>query len=185
MNIAEDFTEFLSSLSKAIKKIESHYFRLPVAGKETPIYRERVYCYELYHQLRQLLGDNYLYKLDGEIDKAGNPYIENIIGPIKPDFVLHVPGSMDMNLAVIEVKSVNAEPSEYSKDLMSLNMLLDKAGYHYALMLVYGNKKELSHSILSRTSDWLKSSGGNKYFIWHRTIGDEPEVYNLENPIAD
>lgn len=37
-------------LIRATKAIEGGYFHLALAGG-TPVYRERVYCYELYHQL--------------------------------------------------------------------------------------------------------------------------------------
>ena len=48
---------FLKLLIEATARVPLHYFQLPVAEREDPIYRERVYCYELYHQLRTLLED--------------------------------------------------------------------------------------------------------------------------------
>ena len=39
-------------LKDATSGIEGNYFQLPIDGSEDPIYRERVYCYELYHQLK-------------------------------------------------------------------------------------------------------------------------------------
>ena len=38
-------------LEEATASIASAYFRLPIDGGG-PVYRERVYCYELYHQMR-------------------------------------------------------------------------------------------------------------------------------------
>jgi hypothetical protein len=91
---------------KAIQNIDAHYFQLTVARNDELIYRERVYCYELYHQLRLLLGDDFPYKLDGELDKRGHAIISD---GKKPDFVIHVPGEMGQNLVVIEVKTVNVK----------------------------------------------------------------------------
>jgi hypothetical protein len=83
--IEQDFKYFLECLIKATRKMDSHYFQLPVAQGDEPIYRERVYCYELYHQLRCILENNFPYKLHGEVDKGGHPVIR---GFKKPDFAL-------------------------------------------------------------------------------------------------
>ena len=40
-------------ISVAVSRIAHGYFQLPVADADA-LYRERVYCYELYHQLRCL-----------------------------------------------------------------------------------------------------------------------------------
>ena len=50
-----DFDCFMKCLREAGKRMDAHYFQLPVAGSEEPVFRERVYCYELYHQLRNVL----------------------------------------------------------------------------------------------------------------------------------
>lgn len=47
---------FVKILRKATANIPPEYFQLPIAGREDPIYRERVYCYELYHQMRYALA---------------------------------------------------------------------------------------------------------------------------------
>ena len=62
---------FIEHLCDATARIPWQYFQLPVFGKEEPIYRQRVYCYELYHQLRMLLDEDAAiagYVLSGEID---------------------------------------------------------------------------------------------------------------------
>ena len=91
------------------------YFRLPVAGQEGPAYRERVYCYELYHRWRCLWRTNG-YALCGEIDKQGHPIVRR--SP-KPDFLVHAPGQM-ANLLVVEVKPRNASFPKMVKDLRTL-----------------------------------------------------------------
>jgi len=48
----QDFQYFVKCLMKAIEKPDTHSFQLPFAESDEPIYRERVYCYEIYHQLR-------------------------------------------------------------------------------------------------------------------------------------
>jgi hypothetical protein len=129
---------FLKLLVDATELIPKVYFQLPVAEKEEPIYRERVYCYELYHQLRTLLEPEpgfSGYSLGGEINKQGHP----IIRQCAPDFVLHAPGGMDDNL-VVEVKPVNASLKGIQKDLKTLKYFLSEpVGYKLGVQLVYGD----------------------------------------------
>lgn len=83
-----------------------------MANLEGHRFRERVYCYELYHQLRLALPANFLYTLQGEVDKMGHPIIT---GGVKPDFILHKSGTMNDNFLVIEVKPLNNTRSRQIK----------------------------------------------------------------------
>lgn len=85
-------TEWLLSASSQIGR---EYFQLPVAGAEEPEYRERVYCYELYHRWRCHWFDSFPFSLSGEVDKTGHPLIR---GAPKPDFLVHIPGQMTISL---------------------------------------------------------------------------------------
>ena len=132
---------FLKLLVDATQKIQSRYFQLPIAGQDEAIYRERVYCYELYHQLRNLLeADKQLagYTLNGEIDKRAHPIIN--LSCI-PDFLIHIPGKMD-NLIIIEVKQVNANPEEIKKDYKKLSDFVSKIDYKLGVQLVFGNDEQ-------------------------------------------
>lgn len=83
----EDFDSFVQKLSVAASEIDNLYFQLPVAEADA-VYRERVYCYELYHQLRSVWED-LPYALSGEVDKVGHPLFRN--GPYersKPAFLV-------------------------------------------------------------------------------------------------
>jgi hypothetical protein len=135
----KDFNHFLDFLIHATSRIEPHYFQLPVAGLEDPIYRERVYCYELYHQLRCILTDRFPYVLNGEVDKEGHPKLREEIGPRKPDFIVHIPRSMELNLAVIEVKPITSTADKFHEALLSLRGFLQHADYFGAIALVYGH----------------------------------------------
>lgn len=138
----EEFGIFLDSLRRTTRAVEPHYFQMPVAGLEEPIYRERVYCYELYHQLRNSLPRGFPFVLAGEVDKEGHPTIHKAIGPYKPDFIVHEPGGMGSNLVVVEVKPSVTTGSEFREDLRHLRSFLEAAGYFAALSLVYGGMKE-------------------------------------------
>lgn len=111
----------------------------PVAGKINPIYRERVYCYELYHQMRVALGNDYPYSLGGEVDKARHPILQHFaLDKLKPDLLVHQPGDMGGNLVVIEVKSIKAETRFIKKDLIGLTSFVVNGRYFRAIYLVYG-----------------------------------------------
>jgi hypothetical protein len=63
----EQLTEILRQATAAIS---NDYFLLPIRGAD-PVYRERVYCYELYHQMRLRWPQGSPCRLNGEVDKSG------------------------------------------------------------------------------------------------------------------
>jgi hypothetical protein len=118
-NMEGELNIFEEMLAAAAGRIGPEYFQLPIADADA-VYRERVYCYELYHQLRRL-WDGFPFSLGGEVDKGGHPYFQD--GPYahaKPDLLVHVPGTMDGNLACIEVKPAGRPIAEFSADLRKL-----------------------------------------------------------------
>ena len=62
-----DFNFFIDQLKEAMLRVDQKYIEISIYKLPDNRYRERVYCYELYHQLRKLLGDTYQYNLDGEL----------------------------------------------------------------------------------------------------------------------
>ncbi|MEN6592464.1 MAG: hypothetical protein ABFC12_04380 [Methanobacterium sp.] len=117
----EDFNQFIKCLKVASKNMaDASYFQIDNTGSEELIYRERVYCYELYHQLRCVLGEYRPYKLQGEMDKSSHTEFAK---PHKPDFIFHVPRNMQQNLVVVEVKksdAVNNNLDDFKKDINKL-----------------------------------------------------------------
>ncbi|TSA00314.1 MAG: hypothetical protein D4R81_07930 [Nitrospiraceae bacterium] len=126
----------------ASSQISVPYFQLPVAGAEDPQYRERVYCYELYHRWRCHWSDGFPFSLSGEVDKGGHRLIR---GNRKPDFLVHIPGQMT-NLLIVEVKPANADRARMIDDLKKLTYfrrdLKDQddnpANYYAAYFWLYG-----------------------------------------------
>lgn len=132
-----EFAEFEEKVVRACAAIAPEYFQLPVADADS-VYRERVYCYELYHQLR-CTWQGFPFSLGGEVDKAGHPHFRN--GPYarsKPDLLVHQPGNMDHNLACVEVKPCSGSWDEFRDDLMKLTWFCRHADYHRGVFLVYG-----------------------------------------------
>jgi len=179
MNVERDFSCFLASLIEAGAKIDSHYFKQHVTGSKKPIFRERVYCYEFYHQLRCILGDDFPYKLDGELDKQAHPILA---GQKKPDFVVHVPGNMDRNLAVIEVKRARANHTEIRGDIKKLKGFLDTAEYYKAIMLIYGDENSNVKYARSEINSLPKEYAERILLVWHKKPEEKPEVVQISKP---
>lgn len=146
---------------------------MPVADQEDAIYRERVYCYEPYHQLRKLLESDTLlatYALGGEIDKQGHPIIRRYV----PDCVLHVPGDMGSNLVVVEVKPINAELDGIRKDLETLSYFVsDEVRYQHGLQLVYEDDERAFDKF---QREFRKIDRPKLQLFWHRRPGSRPRA---------
>jgi hypothetical protein len=177
----KDFNYFLECLYKATSNIEDHYFNTKVYGSKVQIFRERVYCYELYHQLRKLLDDEFPYKLNGELDKQNHPgFHENIVGK-KPDFLVHIPGEMKNNLVVIEVKSINNPNRDIREDLIKLNLFLENAEYFRAILLIYGKGNA---NIIYRIKEECELNPKSKIiFIWQKEPMKPAKIINLKGCI--
>lgn len=128
----EQLTQILQDATAAIG---AEYFLLPIHGAG-PVYRERVYCYELYHQMRLRWPPDCVYRLNGEVDKMGHPYFQDG-GEPKPDLLVHEPGHGN-NYAIIEVKSCHAAADGIRKDLHTLSRFRNEMGYRRAVYLIYG-----------------------------------------------
>ncbi|TAX42239.1 methionyl-tRNA formyltransferase-like protein [Rhizobium leguminosarum] len=130
----DELDDIIRSATAAIGPL---YFQLPVAGRDPALY-ERVYCYELYHQMRSRWPETNLF-LSGEIPKRGHEVIMARIGRAAvPDFLIHEPGNMDNNYAIIEVKSSQANAFGIRKDLATLDQFRAQVGYQRAVYLFYG-----------------------------------------------
>jgi hypothetical protein len=163
----------MKSLIIAAERMDAHYFQLPIAGGDEPIYRERVYCYELYHQLRCMLDDRFPYKLCGEVDKRGHPIIRNAK---KPNFIIHQPGNMAHNLVVIEVKPITVKDrlNELREDLRTLERFLNESEYYRAMMLIYGN---INGVLPKNIKQEIKNINDPRIIVvWHSNPKTPPEV---------
>lgn len=173
-----DFEYFLSMLLAATGNIEEHYFQLPVARREDPVYRERVYCYELYHRIREQMPADYSYKLDGELDKSGHPLIEHTVGGVKPDFLVHERGRMDRNLVAVEVKPVNAARDGLLKDIQTLSGFVTNAQYFRAVYLIYGNRETEFRSIAEIVQAHLPAMPRHSFYLmWHQISGNPANIW--------
>ncbi|HBG62189.1 MAG: hypothetical protein A2Y03_00685 [Omnitrophica WOR_2 bacterium GWF2_38_59] len=165
-------------LLNATKRIKQNYFQLPIDGQEDPIYRERVYCYELYHQLRISWPDETKYELSGEVDKSGHPLIRgNNLDNVKPDLLVHIPGDMRGNYLVIEVKPLIANKEGIKKDLKTLTAFRRYAGYRKAIYLFYGQGdiQYKINQIMGLAKDEAEIDLSQIELWWHSEVGSSAE----------
>lgn len=147
--------EFFYILKEATKKIDANYFKteiMHINGKKA-VYRERVYCYELYHQMRKAWpddpGDPTLI-LHGDYDKSGSQLFSgSTVKGAKPDFLVHIPANEESNLVAIEVKSSNVRRKDIKKDLDKLSVFVNELKYKFGLFLIYGDKAKIKAELAS------------------------------------
>jgi hypothetical protein len=159
----------------ATAAIGKAYIFFPIDGGPA-IYRERVYCYEIYHQMRKEWPDDCPYFLNGEVHKGGHP----ILGPrgfgnVMPDFLVHRPGpgGMAHNHAVIEVKGPDVGDEALGTDLVKLNMFVTQAGYERAIYLIYASGLHPDRHWVDRIGNEVNRLGVVAPIeLWlHRTAG--------------
>lgn len=168
-------SEMVATVLAASTKVVDPYFTLPVARGANSVaeaaesvLRERVYAYELYHQLRSLDARS-RFTLTAEPDKRGHPVIKD---RSNPDFVFHFPGSMTENVAILEVK--RATSVDVKSDLAKFHRYLTTHSYHHCLWLVFGDVDDgcFEHRFASP----FRLSGLSGHLLWHRESGAEPKV---------
>ena len=186
------FGKFNEALQCATKSMNHYYFKIAMANLRKYRFRERIYCYELYHQLRLTLRC-FPYTLHGEMDKIGNPFIHREIGALKPDFILHEPGTIENNLVVMEVKPLNnTNKPQLKKDLDTLTKFID-LGYYRAVHLIYGSLRRDYGGIskIIRTyKEYMDPARLNTYrgkllLYWHRNIGESATIYDWEREVLN
>lgn len=108
-------------------------------------HHERVFCYELYHQLRKIMEQNDLNEktilqaelrkpqVSSEIEQLFG--IQSIDGVYYPDFLIHEPNTFDNDL-IIEVKA-NPKLSieDMKKDILKIDQFINKYQYKKGIFL--------------------------------------------------
>ena len=170
-----DYKDFVCCLKTATSEIKEEYFLLPIDGSTVPMYRERVYCYELYHQLRKVWGENSRFTINGEVDKSGHPLMKGpYISRVKPDLLIHTPGSMEGNFIVIEVKPINDNNTSIKTDLRKLSAFVTEGKYKHAIYLVYGGNENKINAFIRKILLITNRTGINLPDIelfWHSGPG--------------
>lgn len=154
----------LQPIIDAMEAIAPEYFEVKRAGL-TPKKRERVYCYELYHQMR-LINDFADFTIHGEIDKRGDSSFNNS----NPDFVIHHPGhkGKNDNFITIEVK-VDDRQDLMLEDLKQLSYMVLDHGYQYGVFILVGRSMDwfIQHRKKAILENEYQRNANNLYIICH------------------
>lgn len=127
---------YIQLLIAALNEVPQEYYKLRTTYDAAGIVRERVFCYEFYHHLRCIQDEHkdiLPLIIHGEIDKQGHELFDSDDRK-NPDFVFHIPGEMENNTIVVEVKG-KLEGRNYIegaiKDLKTLTTFI--GGYQYKI----------------------------------------------------
>lgn len=129
--------QYIDLVKTALSNIDPDYFSFPTASSQQPIIRERVFCYEFYHQMRVLMTEDsqlLLRRVHAEIDKRGNRDFDGE----NPDFVFHTPGIHEQDTLVVEVKAHIDGRDEIEKDFRTLSTFIEKYGYQAGAFVLFG-----------------------------------------------
>lgn len=194
--------DYLKLICDAMLKVETRYCKIIVAESNEGIFRERVYCYELYHQMRKLqecMNTAPLYGggaydsqivINGEIDKAGHPVIcQNF----NPDFVIHLQGSMDKNICVVEVKT-NYSKLGITKDFGTITCMMNCYRYECGVFIYVGEKTDCVKAVireyfLNAAECKCEKLGKDRYKEVYIYLANEtecePEIFTLEEILEE
>lgn len=130
--------QYIDLIKNALRQVGPDYFNLTTTYEPSGIVRERVFCYELYHQLRNSVTIYNDLTLSGEIDKRG--HIDFAPEDQKnPDFVFHIPGTHKGNAMVIEVKGKMNPCDDIEKDFNTIITFIEKYSYVMGIFVLYNH----------------------------------------------
>ena len=173
------FDTFLNIFKKALSKIKQDYYHISTIYDSNGITRERVFCYELYHQLRCEFNDDIL-KVHGELDKRGQIDFHDETRAI-PDFLIHQPGTHANNNIIIEVKGV-LNKYDIIGDLQKIYSFIHDPIIHYenGIFLQYNHSfLDLRNYLSSRINEIEKDQDKKIVIICSKKEG-VVEIYTLE-----
>ena len=128
---------YLDLIKRSLEKVAPGYFKLKTTYEPSGIVRERVLCYELYHQIRSNMKDAEL-SLNGEIDKRGHIDFDPK-DQKNPDFVFHLPGTHKGNTLVIEIKGTLARHAEIINDFTTILRFIGNYQYKGGVFIIYNH----------------------------------------------
>ncbi len=156
--------EILDIICKAAGQVTQNYFKLTTTYEPSGIVRERVFCYELYHQLRCVLGDNHKLTLNGEIDKRGHQDFKEQDRK-NPDFVFHIPGQHKGNTIIFEVKG-NLDFDSILKDFETMTTFVSSYQYQAGVFLLYNyTLKDFKNGLGNKFDKFINSEIADQLFV--------------------
>lgn len=185
----DDMDKYIELLLEATRNVSKEYFKVhPDARKSIEKHYERIFCYELYHQMRCIQEKNsdlQEFTIHGELVKTA--YEDNYGGGM-PDFIVHVPGKQK-NHIVVEVKTASGFTAEpILEDFKKLSLYVSRNHYKFGVFLwVNHDVEEFKEKLLKGHEKFfmsLKAPHSNIFIICVQ-CGKEPTVNSLEDLLND
>ena len=155
----------LNLVGRAAENVGYPYYKVTTSENPQKLHdRERVFCYELYHRMRQI-QDNYCKDLtiNGELDKSGRLDYDSE----KPDFLFHIPGTDNHNEAIIEVKNV----LQVEADLKKINVFIKHHKYKVGILFVYNHSLIAVEKFIKKNNELFDIECKDKIYI---IAGNDP-----------
>jgi hypothetical protein len=135
--------KFHDTIKKSLLQVEEKYLEQNTVNLSRKKYNERVFCYELYHQLR-LNGEAFKnLTISGEAVKSEFQF-KNLGKNKTPDILIHNFGTNKTNEVVIEVKTTTNKQSVLQglkKDFITLDLFTDnttvKIDYKLGILILF------------------------------------------------
>lgn len=160
--------KYIDIIKDALNSVGNEYYLIPTTYNPEGIVRERVFCYELYHQIRKIQeekNDEFPLYLSAEIDKSGHVQFLSE-HRINPDFIIHKPGNMELNTIIVEVKGIIRSDDGIKKDLTNISVFIEKYNYKQGIFILYNhNKKEFKDYFIERFDEVNKVSNPEKILL--------------------
>lgn len=169
---------------EAMKNVEKSCYDVVIATnnktQKEKTKRERVYCYELYHQMRLLQEDGFFdskININAEIDKNGHALIKE---NFNPDFVIHQQGNMT-NYCTIEVKR-DFSVDKIKKDFNTLTCMLNSYNYQIGVfILIHFDEFKNRKFDFIRNVHQYEDCKDRLYIITQEKHSDAPEYHKIED----
>lgn len=178
-----EMKKYLNIIIEGLNRVEEPYYHIKTTYALSGIVRERAFCYELYHQIRCIQTERNEMKLslNGEIDKRGHLEFDKD-DQKNPDFVFHIPGEMDDNTFVIEVKGIINDDCIH--DFQKLELFVCKYGYKMGIFILYNHTfeeftRKLSEKLRKNFSSVPESRAKNILIICKKDVLTKPERHTL------
>lgn len=196
-----DINEFYKFIDCAMSNIANDYWMVQTAEGDEKV-RERVFCYELYHQMRLLQElPKYGFPQMSELTIAGELLKRGFVGFKSedgntdeqkcPDFIFHVPKEHENNAIVMEVKgrtNSNSYKQGIYNDFKTINAFIKsrKLYYQAGVFLLYGHtQQEAIRVIRSITFDFKFVAPDKIYIITKERNREEMKVKKLSEIFSE
>ena len=158
--------QYIKLLTNAVKNVDLKYIDIRTKIDKPDYIKcyERIFCYELYHQIRCLQTKRNLedYVIWGEPLKS---YFEHIENGKMPDFLFHKPKTED-NLIIVEVKMVESLNSGVDDDFKKIENYLENNNYKIGVFICIGlSADETREKIKNKLKDKYNNFCGKDVFL--------------------